>query len=41
MNMFLYTADVYTGEITARVEGVLEWIKKSEVYQIKVINARE
>ena len=32
--MFLYTADVYEGEITECSEGNLEWVKKREVYQL-------
>lgn len=34
--MFLYTADGYTGEITECDEGVLEWVDKSEVYNLPI-----
>ena len=34
--MFLYTADGYEGEICECNEGNLEWVKKSEVYQLPI-----
>lgn len=34
--MFLYTADQYSGELTECDEGNLEWIKKSDVYQLPI-----
>lgn len=34
--MFLYTADGYIGEITECDEGVLEWVKKSDVYNLPI-----
>ena len=34
--MFLYTADGYTGEITECDEGNLEWVKKSDVYNLPI-----
>lgn len=34
--MFLYTADGYTGEIGECDEGVLEWVKKSELCQLPI-----
>lgn len=34
--MFLYTADAYEGELTDCNEGNLEWIKKSEVYNLPI-----
>ncbi len=34
--MFLYTADSYRGEITDCDEGTLEWVKKSDVYDLPI-----
>ena len=34
--MFLYTADSYSGEITDCEEGTLEWVKKSDVYELPI-----
>ena len=34
--MFLYTADSYSGEITDCEEGTLEWVKKSDVYDLPI-----
>lgn len=34
--MFLYTSDAYTGEIGECDEGVLEWIKKSQVSKLPI-----
>ena len=34
--MFLYTADGYTGEMTECNEGNLEWVKKSDVYDLPI-----
>jgi len=34
--MFLFTADGYTGEIGECNEGNLEWVKKSEVYDLPI-----
>ena len=34
--MFLYTADSYDGEITECNEGNLEWVKKSDVYDLPI-----
>lgn len=34
--MFLYTADGYTGEIIECNEGNLEWVKKSDVYDLPI-----
>lgn len=34
--MFLYTADDYEGEIQECNEGNLEWIKKSDVYDLPI-----
>lgn len=34
--MFLYTADGYTGEISDCDEGTLEWVKKSDVYDLPI-----
>lgn len=34
--MFLYTADDFEGEITDCDEGTLEWVKKSEVYDLPI-----
>ena len=34
--MFLYTADGYTGKMKACNEGNLEWVKKSDVYQLPI-----
>jgi len=34
--MFLYTADGYVGEITDCDEGTLEWVKKSDVYDLPI-----
>ncbi len=34
--MFLYTADEYTGEMIECNEGNLEWVKKSEVYNLPI-----
>lgn len=34
--MFLYTADDYTGEIRECDEGVLQWVKKSQVLQLPI-----
>ena len=34
--MFLYTADEYEGEITDCDEGNLEWVKKSDVYDLPI-----
>lgn len=34
--MFLYTADGYTGEMIECNEGNLEWVKKSEVYDLPI-----
>lgn len=34
--MFLYTADGYTGEIADCDEGTLEWVKKSDVYDLPI-----
>lgn len=34
--MFLYTSNEYTGELTDCNEGTLEWIKKSDVYQLPI-----
>ena len=34
--MFLYTADGYTGKLKDCDEGTLEWIEKSQVYELPV-----
>lgn len=34
--MFLYTADAYTGEMIECNEGNLEWVKKSDVYDLPI-----
>lgn len=34
--MFLYTADEYTGEMIECNEGNLEWVKKSDVYNLPI-----
>ena len=34
--MFLYTADSYTGEMIECNEGNLEWVKKSDVYDLPI-----
>ena len=34
--MFLYTADGYTGEMIECNEGNLEWVKKSDVYDLPI-----
>lgn len=34
--MFLYTADDYEGELTECNEGMLEWVKKSDVYNLPI-----
>lgn len=34
--MFLYTADGFSGELTDSDEGVLEWVKKSEVEALPI-----
>lgn len=34
--MFLYTADDYTGEMIECNEGNLEWVKKSDVYDLPI-----
>jgi len=34
--MFLYTADAYDGEIAECNEGNLEWVKKSDVYDLPI-----
>lgn len=34
--MFLYTADSFSGDISECDEGVLEWIDKSQVYNLPV-----
>lgn len=34
--MFLYTADQYSGELIECDEGNLEWVKKSDVYQLPI-----
>ena len=34
--MFLYTADEYTGEMIECDEGNLEWVPKSEVYNLPI-----
>lgn len=34
--MFLYTADSFSGELSECNEGVLEWIDKSEIYNLPV-----
>ena len=34
--MFLYTADGYTGEMIECNEGDLEWVKKSDVYDLPI-----
>ena len=34
--MFLYTATEYDGEITDCNEGTLEWVKKSDVYDLPI-----
>jgi 8-oxo-dGTP diphosphatase len=34
--MFLYTADGYTGKMKVCNEGNLEWVKKSDVYQLPI-----
>jgi 8-oxo-dGTP diphosphatase len=34
--MFLYTADGYTGEMIECNEGNLEWVKKTDVYNLPI-----
>lgn len=34
--MFLYTADGYEGKLTECNEGMLEWVKKSDVYNLPI-----
>lgn len=34
--MFLYTADDYEGKLTECNEGMLEWVKKSDVYNLPI-----
>lgn len=34
--MFLYTSDNYIGEIVECNEGTLEWVKKSEIYNLPI-----
>ncbi len=34
--MFLYTADEYSGKLTDCDEGTLEWVKKSDVYDLPI-----
>lgn len=34
--MFLYTADGYTGNLSECEEGVLEWVKKYDVYDLPI-----
>ena len=34
--MFLYTADGYTGEMIECNEGNLEWVKKTDVYDLPI-----
>lgn len=34
--MFLYTADGFTGELKECSEGILEWVKKSEVCHLPI-----
>lgn len=34
--MFLYTADSYVGEMIACNEGNLEWVRKSDVYDLPI-----